>query len=881
MTSVSGGLPLGGLSARCRQTGRVAALVAVLALAGSRPGTALDPKTDLSQYTVDVWQDTGGLPQNFVKTILQTRDGYLWVGTKSGLARFDGLRFTVFDDRRPDQLAESEVWTLLEGDDGSLWVGTFGGGLSRYRDRRFTTYRKGDGLASDFVVTLARGRDGSIWVGTTDGLSRLKDGRFTSYTAQDGLLQNRVTALFAGNDGTLWIGSGKGLNALKGGRVASYPMGFQGDGRITAVAEDRDGSLWLGTTTDGVLRFAGGAVVGRHTTRQGLASDAVMALRLDGAGVLWMGTRGGLCRLQAGQTSCLQSTAGAVTDRTRQERLFVRDIEVLAEDQQGSLWLGTVADGIIRLKDTLFLNYGTEAGLPAAQTRAVLHASDGAIWAATVGGAARLRDGRTTTYRPRDGLSHEAAGTLFEDRDGSVWIGTAVGLNVVRDGRVQPIRDGPLKDAYINGLLRDRRGDLWVGTNDNGVLHQQGRGYVHYTKESGLGGNAVRHVLEDPQGAIWIATRDGGLTRWFDGRFTVFTTKDGLPRDSVQRLYLDRRGGLWVATRHGLSLMRDGRVVGSYTVEDGLPANFIYSLIEDEAGDLWLTCGRGIFRVPRGQWDALLGERRPLEPVGYGPDTGYRSGGSVPIGSGPTVARDARGRLWFAHQSGVSVIDPANPGPRPGRVPVWIEDLEVDGRAVALDARTAVPPPRGDLEIRYTGIDLAAPDRLRFRYRLEGFDPDWVEAGARRVAFYTRVPPGAYRFRVQALADGVWSDREAAVAFRLQPRFYQTTWFSALGVLAGVGFVAGVFRLRTRTLRRRQHELMRRVQEEVAKVRVLSGLLPICAWCKKIRDDTGYWSKLEEYIASRSHAEFTHGICPECVKGIREQPSVRPPGRDA
>jgi ligand-binding sensor domain-containing protein len=841
-------------------------LLAMLSLVAPA-ACALDPETSIADYALHVWQESGGLAQSHVRTIVQTRDGYLWIGTKAGLARFDGVRFIVFNDHVPNQLLEGEVWALKEDQDGALWIGTFGGGLSRYKDGRFTTFTRKEGLTSNFIGALAECKEGGLWIGTDDkGLSFLKDGRFTSYSTKDGLLHNRVNALHCDDKGTLWIGTAKGLSALTSGKFTNYPLDLEGEGRITGVVGDGSRGLWLGLGPHGLAHFEAGTVT-RYTARDGLASDEVGGVYLDSRGTLWIATSRGLCRRRLDRFSCSSDQAGTDSLST----VALRSLQAPMEDREGNLWVGSGNQGLMRFKDSPFAFYGAEQGLPGDGTRVVLETRDGTLWIGGVDGLSRLTGGHVTRYGTSEGLSNTSIRTLFEDLDGSLWIGTAVGLNVLRDGKIVQVKDSGLGKAFVYGVLRDRRGDLWVGTSNYGLFRGHGNRYTVYTSADGLDGSQIRCLRQDGRGDIWIGTKDGALTCWHEGQFTRYGPEQGLAGDSVNSLYVDGEDALWVGTRHGLSRIKNGRIA-SYDARNGLPENLIYQMIEDGVGDMWLTCSRGIFRIPKTQLAALLaGTSQRVNCVAYGSEMGAR--GTAPaVGGYPSILRDREGSLWFAHLRGLSLLDPRRNFSADVAFPTRIEEILVDSRLEPASADGAPPafgPGDGRVEIHYTALHLYAPEKMTFRYRLEGLDSQWTDAQTRRVAYYTNLPPGNYRFEVEATNfKGVKAAQPAVFKFSLKPHFYQARWFQGLAALALVLLAFAAHRIRVARHERAEAELQRRVDDAVANLDLLDGLLPICAWCKKVREDTGYWSQVEAYVSAHSRAQFSHGICPDCAKNV-------------
>ena len=813
---------------------------------------------------MEVWRQPQGLPQNTVYSILQTRDGYVWIGTKGGAARFDGVRFTAFDDTRPDQLKENEVWSLLEAPDGALWMATYGGGAVRYKDGAFTTFGTKDGLLSDYTAALAVGPDGGIWVGSDGGVSVLKDGHVTNYTVKDGLAQKGVRSFYLERDGTMWIGALRGgLNRYKDGKIAAEPIPEIGhNAEIRRFCRDREQNLWI-ATTEGVIRVKDGRST-LYTTREGLSSDRVYSVHEDPQGRLWFGTDKGLDRWRDG---------AFVPMSIGNEVSTVEQIVSVASDHEGSLWVGSLRDGLARLKEGLFVSYTAREGLADNYASTVMQDRQGRIWVGTAKGLNRLIDGTLETFTI-PGVSNRI-NSLAEDPAGRLWVGTNDGIYRVE---ATPGCTGPAcaprfvsvmprepSAIFVRVILAEADGTVWVGTNLEGLLQYREGQWTTYTTANGLSDNAIRGLVRDREGSLWIGTRGGGLCRMKDGAFRVYKMADGLVNDNVQSLYLDDDGVLWVSTRQGVSRYKDGRFK-SYTVADGLFTNYVYAFVDDGAGNLWMSCSKGIFRVPKKELADFAEGRSPrFASSAYGIEHGLATTVAT-ISHYPSGFRTKDGGVWFTTFKGVTVVDPQRLSANALPPPVHIEEVSVDGAAWDTRRTTTVPPGRGDITFRFTGLSFLAPEKMRFRYRLSGYDPDWVDSGTRRVAYYTNIPPGGYTFQVAASNnDGVWNETGASVALFLKPHFYQTWTFYLLCALAAATAGAGTQRLRVSYLKARQKELTARVTEMVAQMKVINGLLPICASCKKIRDDGGYWNQIETYISTHSQAEFSHSICPDCT----------------
>ena len=758
---------------------------------------ALDPGKALTQYSVDVWTTADDLPQNSVTAIVQTRDGYLWLGTYGGLVRFDGVRFTVFNVAT-GALASNGVQTLIEDRSGALWIGTNGGGLTRYRAGRFETFRVQHGLAHDIVRALLEDRSGVLWIGTNNGLSRYAEGRFTTYTVKDGLGHGVVRAIVEDRAGVLWIGTnGGGLGRLEGGRFRHLTKknGLPSD-FVFALLEDRRGDLWIGTNGGGLARLRAGQLT-TFTTRDGLPGNIIWSLHEDPVGSLWVGTYGGgIARRRQHRFEALTTRNGLAND-------FIR---ALLSDREGSLWIGTYSGGLCRLRDGKFTTYTTREGLSYDFVRAAFEDRAGNVWLGTTGGGlCRLREGRFRCLGPREGLAADIR-ALHESRDGSLWVGSSgSGLFRLRGARLTPFTtaDG-LPHPDVTAISEDTAGGLWLGSYGGGLAHFARGRFRTLDSSDGLAGNFVLAVRVDRSGSVWSGTDGAGLSRLHEGAFTTYTTRQGLPSDIVFVLHDDAGGALWIGTSGGLARYKDGKI-DSFGVLQGLADDVVFSVLEDEEGDLWLGGNRGISRVSRKELEEVArGERERAQVTLYGRADGMRSDECSGLAQ-PASWRGHDGRLYFPTAKGVVVVDPSRMPSNSVPPPVHVEELVVDGqRHEAND----VPAGQQRFEFHYTALSLLAPRKVQFRYRLEGFDPDWIEAGPLRTAYYTRLPPGAYTFRVAASNnDGVWNDDGASLSLVVRPFFWETRFFTVLVALGLVGLGATGYALRVRNLEARRREL--------------------------------------------------------------------------
>ncbi|MBX7219845.1 MAG: protein kinase [Blastocatellia bacterium] len=769
------------------------------------PGLALDPRKTPTQYVHDVWQDE--LPQVSVLAITQTRDGYLWLGTYEGLVRFDGIRFTVFNPQQNSGLRSNGIFALCEDAAGRLWVGTVGGGLLCRERETFTTYTTEQGLPSNTVRAVCTDAQGTVWIGTENGLCRFENGRFSAYSTQNGLSNNLIRALTVGPDGTLWVGTLKGLNAFAQGKFTSYSTsnGLTSD-QITALFTDRDGRLWVGTGGGGLHRFEQGNFVHVGET-DGLAKGIILAISEDRDRNLWIGTDGsGLHRLQGGQFTRMSAEDGLTQNAVRS----------IFEDREGSIWIGTNS-GLNRLRDGKFTLFTKRDGLADDYTRVIFEDSRGRMWVGCEGGGLSvLEGGRWTTYTTKTGLSSDLVRTICEDREGRIWIGTNTGLNCFQDGKftVYTTKDGLSNDSLFS-LAAGRDGRIWIGTIFGGLNVLQNGHITVYTTKEGLANNAVRSLYEDRSGVLWVGT-NAGLNRFENGKFTTYTSKDGLSNDRIFAFYEDREGALWLGTNGGLNRLKDGKF-SSYTTKDGLHNDVAFQILEDKNGSLWMSCNRGVYAVPRNAFAEY--DRRQIATlpcVAFGKTDGMRTsqcnGGSQPAG---WCARD--GQLWFPTVKGVVVIDPNNLKTNPLAPPVLVETMLADEQVLLPGAIPYLDPGLKKFEFHYTALSFLAPEKVTFKYKLEGFDRDWVLAGTRREAYYTNIPPGSYTFKVIACNnDGVWNTQGAHLTFRVRTPLWLQWWALSFYIVSGVGLVWGMIQFRTIRLARQNARLESTVRERTA-----------------------------------------------------------------
>ncbi len=785
-------------------------------LAGAPRASALAPDKSLLQFPHRVWQTTDGLPENAIEALAQTPDGYLWSGTWEGLVRFDGVRFTVFDFINTPALQGRTIRCLATDASGTLWIGT-DEGLTRMSGGTFSAVPAPPGVPLRHLHALLPTKDGALWIATNShGLLRFFEGRFQVWTADNGLAADRVAAIAEDGKGNLWVGTPGGLQRWDGTALRAGPSLGGASHTVLSLVVDQDGTLWAGTEDGTVYQLHGEHM--EPVPEASLPGAPVEALFVDRQNTLWVGSTGrGMLRLAHGRRFTLDSSQGLVSNT----------VVAFLEDREDNLWIGASEGGLHRFKDAPFTTLGPPEGLPHDVLSALYEARDGSLWFAGLGtGVSRWRDGKVSTWTTREGLIHDRVRSIAEAPDGSLWFASQTGLSRWEDGKItthlgfaQGLPSGPVRVVHV-----DSDGTLWAGTQD-ALARWNGERFERFTRVQGLPGNSITLLKKRRAGGFWVGTAEGGLAYFIHGR-PVTLANEGHPMfNEIQAVHEEPNGTLWIGTDEGLYRWRNGDF-HRFSRAEGLFNDRIFEILPDGQGNLWMSCNKGIFRVAEEELVAVAeGRLQRVTSHTYGTEDGMRAeecnGIGMPAG---IVSRD--GRLWFPTIRGAVVYDPNKPWhmqalPSPK---VLFEELFVDTKPVPASGESRTPVGEGQVEIHYTAASLRAPQELQFRFRLEGVDANWVEAGTRRVAYYTHLAPGHYQFRVQVeSAQGPLETSEATLRFSLEPRFYQTWGFRVACALLAMLGVAGMVRMRVHRVHRRERELQARVDQRTAELATVNA----------------------------------------------------------
>jgi ligand-binding sensor domain-containing protein/tRNA A-37 threonylcarbamoyl transferase component Bud32 len=754
---------------------------------------------------VEEYTTEDGLPQSSILSMVQTADGYLWMGTYEGIARFDGIRFTVFDTTNTPEMKSNRIRVLLEDNSGGLWIGT-SGGLLHYRNGAFRNFTVNDGLPDDYIVSLCEDDSGRICIGTTHGFAGYEAGQFSAYTGFKEISGAYVSALVKDAEGALYIGiRGGGLYRMKDGTITRTEInGLPPDVDIRVLLRDKAGQIWVGTGGNGVAVIGDKGNKGNKgnkgdkgdketrlfTLKDGLAGSDIRALFQDSHGTVWIGTNGqGLNAFRNNTFSTLSSEQG----------FFSSPIRTILEDREGSLWIGT-RDGLSQLKEGKFTLYNTRSGLPVDNVRTVFQGSDGRIWLGTVsGGLVRYKDGRFTAFGLEQGLKSEHIWTLAQGGDGSLWIGTyGGGLHRMKGDRIVTVYNtsSGLSNNVVRAVYVDQTGKVWVGTNGGGVdvLDPETGTFTNYSRKNGLSGNFVYAISGSSSGTVWIGTYSGSLNRFKAGIFSIYGEKEGLKGYAIWSIYPEPGddGSVWLGTDGGGLVRLKNGTFKYFTARDGMYSNLAFTVLEDKRGNLWMNCNKGIYSVKKSDLEAYMeGKILKIPYISFGKSQGIKStecaGPAQPAG-----LCTSDGTLWFPTIRGAVVIDPEHIKINTVKPPVVIEEVRVNSQLISsyphehyTDSPLILKPGRKRLEFKFTGLSYITPGQVKFKCQLVGYDDLWIEHGSRRTVSYTNIEPGDYTFRVKACNnDGVWNETSANFYFTLNAFFWQTWWFQALVVIA-------------------------------------------------------------------------------------------------
>jgi PAS domain S-box-containing protein len=847
---------------------RLATILPALLLVRSTCAFPLDPSLDISQYAHTAWKIRDGFFKGVITSIAQTPDGYLWVGTGLGLLRFDGVRAAPWRPPPNRQLPSNSVDSLLAARDRTLWIGT-SKGLASLMAGKLTVYPQLAGLR---VQTLLEDHEGTVWAGgfayTPPGkLCAIRNGDVHCY-GEDGRFGNGVLGLYEDSHRNLWTGVLNGFWRWKPGPPHFFGLTGESYG-IQSFAEDQDGTLLI-PIRDRVARLSNGLVETAYRCPGTSRQNGGERILRDRDGVLWMGTWSqGIVHVREGAADTFGQRDGLSGDL----------ITALLEDREGNIWVGTTK-GLDRFRAYSVATFSEPEGFSSGGSTSALVGRDGSIWFSPHGRLFRFDRGQITIYhepggiapvadeerRARavsvDGLPELAVASLFQDNNGRIWVAATGGVGYLQNKRFVPVNTVP--GGVVDAIAGDAKGNLWISIVDRGLFHLFGDKLVQHFPWAVLGRNDLATALAvDPsRGGVWLGFSKGGLAWLAEGRIRPsFVADPAFDQGRVSDLRFDHNGVLWVSSDGGFSRIKDGRV-STLTTKNGLPCNQIYWLTEGEDHSFWLYGSCGLIRIAGSDLEARFATSKNTDPKPVRATLFDETDGvtlSTTLTGSPgfrgMIAPD--GKIWFPTLDGLSVIDPRHIPFNNVPPPVHIEQVIADDKTYDVSAGMRLPAQSRDVTIDFTALSLVAPEKVRFRVKLEGQDKDWRELVNERRVRYTNLPPRHYRFRVLAANNsGVWNEAGDSLDFDIPPAWYQTMWFHEICIGAFMALLWAVYQLRV-------HQL----QEQEKKFREAVETMPALAF---VVDTEG-----NRTFLNRRWLEYT-GLSSEQASGLGWERAVHP-----
>ncbi len=776
------------------------------------------------EYRFDSWTTDNGLPQNGLREITQTPDGYLWFTTFDGLVRFDGVKFTTFNKGNTKGIINSRFTGVYCDTDGTLYATTMENGvLTLYKNGTFTSFNS-EQVPGHYIELIKPDKNGELRFLVVEGNDHtrkwyyLRGGKFVLDETLD---NNNPKIEYEGKSGTFWTLTPNEVVEIKGDKKTVYPFKSQRFNHTREVFEDRDGGLWIGGVR--LIRLKDGKIENFTSQADFPKNSDFHSFREEADGSIWFANGGrsapgaGLVRLKDGKFSIFGEESG----------LSNGSIFSVFKDREGVIWLAT-SKGLNRLRKKIIKTYSVADGLTSSEVYPLFRDSKENIWIGTTRGLTVFRNGKfeTVNLRQNDKNAPEhlrwkkgtmSVQSLWEDSKGTMWIGVSGGLYVVENNTATLLPDS--ESHHVHAVREDKNGNVWAATSKGVLLYQDYKQKAFYSTADGLPSEFMTVIYEDSRGRLWFGGF-GGLSEFKDGKFINYTTAQGLTGNYVRSIYEDADGTLWIGTYgEGLSRFKDG-VFFNYKEKNGLYNDDVFAIQEDERGNFWISSNHGIYRVKRQELDDFAnGKIDKITSIGYGKDDGMLNN-ECNGGRQPASIKDKDGNFWFPTQDGVAVINPALENFNPLAPPVIIESATVEREPVNIANGLSIEAGKQNVEIHFTGISFIKSSQIKFRYKLEGHDKEWIDAGKRRTVHYSYLPPGNYRFLVKAAnADGIWNEKGAALDMKLSPFFYQTDKFYFLWITVGILILFIVWKISVHQLEARERKLARLVAEKTEALR--------------------------------------------------------------
>ena len=770
----------------------------------------LDPEKPIHQNIQTVWTSNQGLPSDNITSVLQDNKGYIWIGTFNGLVKFEGIKFKVFSHNSQNGFKSNSATVIFEDSKKTLWIGTNGNGLAAYKKNEFTMFTMENGLVSNYINTISEDDSGNIWIGTRKGLNLLNESWKISTLDYLEIKNESINIAYKDQNGKMLIAAGKsGLfevfeNRLKQTKYSKFLKNFE----ILSILDDKNGKIWIGTKNNGLFIYNDGKLKS-YPVLDNINVKTVNTIKYGNKKSVWICTDSGIFRFYNNNFSAYTEKSG----------LSNNQVVDFYEDLEGNAWIATSRGGLIKLSESKFYSISKKHGLIHNTTNVIMNDKDGNYWIGTDKGLSLYRNSSFLDHPLTKKMSNIRVRHIIQDSSDKIWVCTYSKLGIVSfaDGKIKSYStENGLSSNRCRFVLEDKDGKIWVGTS-NGLNTIVNNRIINYTKKDGLNDNYILSLFRDSRENIWITTNGGGVNLFKNDNFISYSTKDGLASDVVFSVFEDSRSTLWFATNNGLSRYKNNKFL-NYSVEDGLFGNAVFQILEDRKGKFWMTADIGIFTAELVDMEHFAERKLNKIKMKLYDNLDGLPGASTPVSWG---IHNKNGEIWFPTLNGVANLNTLALISNQFKPPVFIEEILVDNRKYSPDNSLILKPDYKRITINFAALSFVVPDKVKFKYILEGFDDDWSDISTERHASYTILPPGNYNFRVIAVNnDGLWNKDGISFKIIQKPYFYQTIWFNLLLILIFFFIVFAVFIFRIRNLRKNKLKLETLVQQRTKEISI-------------------------------------------------------------
>ncbi len=775
----------------------------------------LDPNKSLEQYNYNHWDSKEGLPDNAVIHIIQSKDGYIWMASYGGITRFNGIDFLTYSAYNTPSIINNSFTYIYEDDDGVIWTATSGNGAVAVDKGQLKIYTTDDGLPSNFTEEIVQDKNGRVWIATSDGLA-YKDGKiFVNQEVPEPLKKNHLKSIDVDSENNLWVATtNQGLYQVRSGKIINHYTEENGllSNNINYIKVERDTVLWIGS--DQGLSILSGGQFRNMTVDDGIPNNMISSSFIDHNGLPWIGSFRGMGRMDADENWSYFSPS---------HPLFENDFTSMMQDNEGNVWIGTYRQGLYKLWDGKFTNYSQTSvnDLQPYIVHCIIKKDDESLYI--------INETSIDVLYPDENrleqldIGHDFSDTKLKfglkDSNGRLWIATQDYLIKYENGRTIKLdSETGLINNSVRVLFEDADNNIWAGTTNGISIIRPDNSIDNYSVDDGLSHEYIMSIQSDKEGKIWIGTRNG-LNVFNNDQFHAFYIRDGMAGEFVFKTFQDTDGTLWVCGNAGLTRLKDGKFT-KITTQNGLPSNTLFQILEDENGYFWLTTNQKnitVFKVHKSNLnDYADGKTNTINSTMFTQADGLKSTSATSSGMS---YKDNRGRLFLATSNGVEMIDPTNIEVNKKEPPVKIESFIADGKFYRTDSAITIPSGKNRVTITFAALSYVAPNDVKYKYMLEGYDDAWLTPDKKLETTYTNLPYGDYTFSVKAAnSDGIWNEEGASVAFYVKPSFYQTNGFIVICIVATILLVVVVYKLRVKSLEKSKAELAKMVEIRTKEV---------------------------------------------------------------